>query len=308
MLFNMKKLPLLSVIIPTLNRKELLIQALSAIMDTQKYPRYEIIVVDQSGTYDRESVMERLKIRLSDEIVLQYCIVDFKGLPRARNHGLARAHGEIILFLDDDIEPYPDLFIEHIKPYEKFYSIGGIAGRVIEKPDLFTNTSKIGGFVSFTGRSFRNYNVDKCGFTKSSLGANMSFRKSVMDKIGLFDERFIGTGELEETDYCYRVRKAGHEIFYNNKAAVKHLISPIGGCRADFEQRQYYKMYNLGLFFSKHKFFLFLPFLCLFQAATIIKRVVSCNVFHKPILCLRLFQGLVKGYLQGRSAIRKGWL
>lgn len=292
----MKNRPMLSIIISTFNRKDLLNRTLSYIAATQNYTPYEIIIVDQSNTYDATSNKRELEAKLSNSGSIQYYIVDFNGLPKARNYGIAKARGEILLFLDDDIEPYPDLFIEHVKSYEISDYIGGIAGRVIEEPDLFTNTSRIGGYVSFTGRVFRNFNTQKSGFIASSPGGNMSFKKSVMDTVGAFDEQYIGTSELEEADYCYRVRKAGYSIFYNSKAALKHLVSASGGCRADFADRQYYKMHNLGVFFARHKSFLLFPFLVTVQIMVIVKRVFSCDIHEKMKVCRRLFLGLLEGY------------
>ncbi len=289
----MKESLRVSIIIPTFNRKQCLNNVINEIYRSQDYSNFELIIVDQSDQYDREECKKGLdKYGKS----LLYCIVDFKSLTRARNYGISVSTGDIVLFLDDDVEVSNSLISEHVQSYKKYPKLGGVAGRVIEDPDVFTNTKRLGAHISFTGRCFRNFNSYSCGFVDAAVGCNMSFDKRIMEKVGLFDENYIGTSELEETDYCYRVRKLGVSIFYNHKAALKHLISKDGGCRTNFVDREYFKMHNLGLFFAKHKSILLFSIFVFFTMLTIIKRVFM-NVKNNRFKTFQyIFKGLLDGY------------
>lgn len=95
--------PLISIIVPTHNRPELLQDTLHSLFD-QTYPRWEAIIVDDAG----ESV-EALVAALNNGGRLRYVRHGINhGLSAARNTGLALARGEIICFLDDDDRFLPD--------------------------------------------------------------------------------------------------------------------------------------------------------------------------------------------------------
>jgi glycosyltransferase involved in cell wall biosynthesis len=98
-----RKNPLVSVIVPTLNRPAMLQDALASIA-AQTYSPIEVIVVNDAGV-DVEGVVSRfgLKERI---VYLKHAIN--KGLPTARNTGLKAASGDYIAYLDDDDVYYPD--------------------------------------------------------------------------------------------------------------------------------------------------------------------------------------------------------
>jgi len=96
-------LPLVSVIIPTRNRGEQLLQALRSVL-AQSYAALEIIVVDDASSEDMRVVVATLddpRIRL-----LRHA--ERRGGGAARNTGIRAASGDWIAFLDDDDEWLPD--------------------------------------------------------------------------------------------------------------------------------------------------------------------------------------------------------
>ena len=93
----MKKDKLVSVLIPTLNRPELLLRTLGHLVN-QSHGNHEIIIVDQSDVSLKESEWKGFsggKIR--------YVHIEEKNLPNARNIAIRRSRGDILLFLDDDV-------------------------------------------------------------------------------------------------------------------------------------------------------------------------------------------------------------
>jgi len=114
-----------SVIIPTLNRERDLVRTIKDILkDT--YPDFELIVVDQTEEHTAETKQELKNLAPRITVVNEAV----KSLPHARNIGIERARGAIILFLDDDIIPEPGLIAAHVKNYENV-KIAGVGGRVV---------------------------------------------------------------------------------------------------------------------------------------------------------------------------------
>ncbi len=97
------KRPLVSVIVPTYNRPEMLKRAVESVL-SQTYPSIEIVVVNDAGD-DAEHIIRALNTR-SDIFYIRHAAN--RGLAAARNTGIRAAHGKYIAYLDDDDIYYPD--------------------------------------------------------------------------------------------------------------------------------------------------------------------------------------------------------
>lgn len=90
--------PFISVIIPTCNRKGLLLPTLDSLA-AQTYPadRFEVMVVDDGGNDGTEQIAQVVY-----PFKLVYCRQTNQGSALARNYGMERSRGEILVFVDDD--------------------------------------------------------------------------------------------------------------------------------------------------------------------------------------------------------------
>ena len=291
-MFHAKINPFVSVVVPTFNRAGILEKTISFLLE-QTYPDYEIIIIDQSSCPDTKKFEKK-----SD--IIKYIHIKEKGLPNARNVGIKKSKGDIILFLDDDIIPDNDLIFHHVHGYRN-EKAGCVAGRVIEEPDVLTNTNITGSKVTLSGRFLRNFRSTSRQYIYAALGANMSFLKEAIDKTGFFDTRFIGSSVLEESDYCYRLRKSGYIILYEPEALVKHLRMQTGGCRlGEPYQEIYYRLHNTVLFYAKNMNKLLLPFVFFVHILIAIRKVLI------PGRNFWQFTKAVKGLFDGYSSYRTG--
>src|SRR5579862_6274653 len=108
--------PRISVVVPTYNRRARLERVLAG-LDRQTLPfdRFEVVIVDDGSTDDTKAWLERHSQRAYHVTVATQ---QNGGPARARNRGVADAQGELILFLDDDVEPTPELLAEHLKLHD----------------------------------------------------------------------------------------------------------------------------------------------------------------------------------------------
>ena len=110
--------PLVSAIITTHNRVDLLPRALDSVI-AQSYPNMEIIVVDD-GSVDETS--ELIK-KYQREVPIRYVQIEQSvGAPRARNKGIEVAQGEFIAGLDDDDKWHEDRIRELMAAYSDDFS------------------------------------------------------------------------------------------------------------------------------------------------------------------------------------------
>lgn len=234
----------ISLIIPTYNREQLLVQTLRCAL-RQDRDDYEILVIDQTAAHepDTKKFLQECAGRI------HYIHLTQASVTKARNEGLRQALGEILVFVDDDTEFPPGFLSAHLKEHQAGADV--VQGRVVEpgsrpvtQPTWLTPTLKfIGGD-----------NYDKDGITNNLTGCNCSISHKVVETIGLFDERFRGIAVREESDYARRAWRAGFRFKFSAQAAVFHHRSPAGGVssgiRNTFFDESYY--YCEFLFSKKH--------------------------------------------------------
>jgi GT2 family glycosyltransferase len=174
------------------------------------------------------------------------------NLPRARNKGIAAGMGEIILFLDDDVEILDKCILTaHRKPYFE-EDVGAVAGFVDDS--LFNARNALPSeFDETTGELVQNFACGKSQYTISVMGANMSFRRKALLAINGFDENFTKNALWEEIDCAFRMRKAGWKIWYCADARVRHLHIAEGGCRSGGRYAYCFNQFaNTAYFAARH--------------------------------------------------------
>jgi GT2 family glycosyltransferase len=151
-----------------------------------------------------------------------------QGLSGARNTGVGRANGEIIAFLDDDAVPQADWLAELTAPFTDpaIIGVGGVARPAweVEPPDWFPPE-----FLWVVGCSYKGL-ADHLADIRNPIGANMAFRRAVIEKAGGFTDGIGRVGRTplgcEETELSIRAtRVASGRIVQQGTASVDHLVT-----------------------------------------------------------------------------------
>jgi GT2 family glycosyltransferase len=276
-------LPSISVIIPTYNREKVLRETLADVIQ-QDYPDFEVLVVDQTPTHEPET--ETYLKHLVESNQIHWLRVEWASLPGARNYAVRRSVGEIILFLDDDVQLPPGFLHAHVRNYLDRPEIGAIAGRVFDRMKLADS----GGGLTVEelppeamDPGIAWYYIDLVHTVKpqevlSVRGCNMSFRREIFQQHGLhFDERFRGSAVREESDFCLRIRETGYKIWYEPDAHLVHLGEETGGCH-DISTRSI----SYQITFYHNHFLLGLNNLTLSQCLRFFARLFDCHVLGHP--------------------------
>lgn len=275
--------PLLSVIIPTYGREQVLCDTLADVLK-QDYPNLEVLVVDQTKTHDpltQQYLRERVEcgdIRLFS--------LPWASLPGARNYAIRRAQGEFLLFLDDDVQLPPGFFHAHVRAFQEHPSAGVIAGRVLDRMKLAD--AEPGLEIDFLPPEAMDpgiawYHIDLVHATQpqqvlTARGCNMAFRRCLFEQHNLrFDERFRGSAVREESDFCLRTRKTGYSIWYSPEACLVHLGEESGGCH-DISTRSI--AYQIT-FYHNH-FLMGLKNLTMRQNLRFFAKLFDCHVLGHP--------------------------
>ena len=281
-------LPLISVIIPTYQREAPLRDTLADVLK-QDYPSFEVLVIDQTSNHEPETT--ELLSKLTDTKKIRWFRINWASLPGARNYGVRRAKGNIIVFIDDDVK-LPEGYLQaHAHNYQRG-EVGAVAGRVFDRMKLADSARNNQENSTYTIEDLPTeamdpgiawYYIDLVHTIKpqqviSVRGCNMSFRSEIFTKYDIwFDERFRGSAVREESDFCLRLRTTGYSIWYDPQANLVHLGEETGGCH-DISTRSL--KYQLA-FYHNH-FLMALKNLTFSQQIRLYGKLFDCHVLGNP--------------------------
>ncbi len=190
--------PLVSIVIPTHDRKDLLPRAIQSAQN-QTYSNTEIIVVSDGSTDGTDEVMEEIKAKDSKITYISY--QPGKGGNYARNTGIKAAKGDYVAFLDDDDEWHSDKLQKQIDVVKSDPSIGLVCcgiNSITEGVDYVTK------YIPPA-----EYDSSKQILIKNCIGSTTTVmvRKDIFEKSGLFDEEL---GALQDFDLWIRICQHTH--------------------------------------------------------------------------------------------------
>lgn len=145
------------------------------------------------------------------------------GPAAARNIGIRASGAAIIAFTDSDCAADAD-FLECIeKGFADHSDVGVLAGNTKIPPSTFLgNCISELGFPGGANAGFeRIWHVSTEGYTNHISSCNFAVRREVIDKCGMFDERFTFPGG-EDSEYSYRISRMGIKILYCPRMIVWH--------------------------------------------------------------------------------------
>lgn len=223
-------LPLVTVAVCTRDRAHQLDSCLTAVQRLT-YPRLDVLLIDNVPITDAAKVLVENRFPH-----VRYRVEPRPGLDWARNRAVVEAEGDIIAFTDDDVVVDPGWVDALVRVFAEDPHIMAVTG-LVAPYELETEAQilfeKYGGF----GKGFKRKScpLRKEGhlFQWSHLaagdlgtGANMAFRRSVFDTIGLFDPALdtgTPTGGGGDLEMFFRVVQEGHALVYEPKAVVRHI-------------------------------------------------------------------------------------
>lgn len=202
--------PLISVIIPTYNRKDIILESIHSVL-AQEPKNYELIIVDDGSTDGTTDYLESLHLPVK---ILRK---ENSGVASARNMGVKNAQGEYIAFLDSDDLWLPGILKAQLKYLEKHPKI----------PLVYTNQildikgEKVGitrfGVMNMTHEQKSKFDLP--GFAQSPPihTSSVMIRKFIFDEIGYFNENLK---IHEDTDMWNRISEKYHLGYIDKPLAV----------------------------------------------------------------------------------------
>lgn len=257
---------LISVIITTRNRKQVVLDCLASVFK-MNYPKFEVIVVD-NGSTDR--TVEKIKNRFP-----QVRVIEAKknlGLNGGKNLGQKCAKGEYFLFLDSDTIVDQNFLTTLAGVAESNPKVGLVCPKMYffdEKEVIWYAGAKVNLWTSQTKNLGCNEKdigqYDQVRETHFAPTAYLATRQ-VAEKLKGHEKIFFMT--YGDTDFGFRVRKAGYKVLFCPQAKLWHRLGKEENTKTvralgyNLPMRAYYFSRNRVIFMKKHapafKFWIFL--------------------------------------------------
>jgi peptidoglycan/xylan/chitin deacetylase (PgdA/CDA1 family)/GT2 family glycosyltransferase len=205
--------PRFSVVIPTYQRREIVLRSAAA-LDRQGERDFEVVVVVDGSDDGSSEALRALRLSYPLTVVEQPNM----GAAHARNAGAAVASGEILLTLDDDMEADPGMLAEHDRSHR--------AGADVVLGDMPIHPDSPPGMLSWGVGEWARVRCERLSAPGAEvllgdlLTGQMSISRAAYDAVGGFDSSFTREGLFggEDIDFGYRLLKAGYKIVFNPEA------------------------------------------------------------------------------------------
>lgn len=167
-----------SVVIPTHNRSELLINSIKSVLK-QDFEDFEVIIVDDASSDDTAEKVKCIK----DQRLKYYKIEKPKGGNHARNFGVNKSEGEYVAFLDDDDEWHPGKLSKQLQKFEAKKTVGLVYTAV---EIIYTDEN-----VKYVTRPKEDGDLSKKILLKNHIGTTscVMAKKTILEEVGGFDEK-----------------------------------------------------------------------------------------------------------------------
>jgi len=209
-----------SIIIPTYNQKQLLLQCVECI-ETYTMPPYEIIVVDNGS---QDGTVEELRRRKGSLRIAAH--PSNLGFARAINTGLMMARGQTIVLLNNDVfvtERWLTQMLYCLHESPDISAVGPVTNYISGEQEMDVPYHKISEMHQFAA-AYNRRDAEKWRDTNRLVGFCILMRRSTFEQVGYLDEGYE-VGNFEDDDWNLRLRLQGKRMRIAGDTFVHHIGS-----------------------------------------------------------------------------------
>jgi GT2 family glycosyltransferase len=225
--------PTVTVIIPTRNQVQLLQTCIAGVGGTH-YPRVDVIVIDNDS--DDLATLSYLELLRNEgvEVLRGPGPFNYSAL---NNHAVSHARGEILLFLNNDIEIVDPDWLSLLAMHAVKEDIGAVGAQLLYPDGTIQHAGVYTGIGGGAGHAHRYLAADAPGYfdrprlpqrVSAVTGACLAVSRAKFLAVGGFDEEQFPVA-FNDVDLCLKLNTAGWQSFYEPRARLIHHESKSRG-------------------------------------------------------------------------------
>ncbi len=218
---------------------KLLGNALRSIRSTTSYSAYEIIVAEHCPDGE-DPRMARLAAAYDCVRIPVHGPFNFS---RINNAAAERATGDILLFLNDDVEPLRANWLSSVASHLELEEIGIVGAKLLYPSGAIQHAGVVVGMGDGAGHVNRNkYTgvywkwIDQTRDVGAVTGACLAIRAELFRRLGGFDASF--PNNYNDVDLCLRAREEGYRVVYEPAALLRHYEGQTRELYVDYDERE----------------------------------------------------------------------
>lgn len=258
-IYHLRTQPLVSVVIPNRDHPDVLARCVDSLAHSS-YANYELLIVENGSTDPRTHALYA-ELREQPHVQILEWTLPF-NYAAVNNFAAARAKGELILFLNNDIEAINPDWLEALVKQAVQPGVGAVGAKLLYADDTIQHAGIVVGMSGVAGHSHQFYPRDAAGHCQrlrvtqnvaAVTGACLITPRAVFERVGGFDEGFVLA--FNDVDYCLQVLQAGHRVVWTPGAELYHMESKTRGPEDTPEKQARFKR-ECDLFYTKWAAFL----------------------------------------------------
>jgi GT2 family glycosyltransferase len=232
--YEISSFPKISIIIPNKDHKDDLEKCINSIFKST-YKDYEIIIVENNSV--EKSIFDYYKHLKNTHSFIN--ILEWKkpfNYAAINNFAVKCAKGDVLLFLNNDIEIINEDWLEEMLMYIQRDDVGVVGAKLYYPDNTIQHAGIIIGINKIAEHAFKYFPYDSNGYTmrlkivhnlSAVTGALLMTKKAIFNKVGGFDEEYAIA--FNDIDYCLKVRQKQYLVVFTPYAKAYHFESKSRG-------------------------------------------------------------------------------
>lgn len=210
--YTVKDHPLVSVLIPNYNHKDLLKGCIESLMNVNTYSNIEIVIVENNST--EQEIFDYYKEL--EETYSNVKVIYYEGdfnYSKINNYGVKYTHGEYILFLNNDTKVIEPDSIEDMLGVCQREDVGAVGAKLLYEDDTVQHCGVVVGYHGYATAAFSLIDKNDFGYmgrprvswdVSAVTAACLMTKREIFDEVGGFDEDFKVA--CNDVDLCLKIR------------------------------------------------------------------------------------------------------
>lgn len=210
--YTVKDHPLVSILIPNYNHKDLLKGCIESLMNVNTYSNVEIVIVENNST--EQEIFDYYKEL--EETYSNVKVIYYEGdfnYSKINNYGVKYTHGEYILFLNNDTKVIEPDSIEDMLGVCQREDVGAVGAKLLYEDDTVQHCGVVVGYHGYATAAFSLIDRNDFGYmgrprvswdVSAVTAACLMTKREIFDEVGGFDENFKVA--CNDVDLCLKIR------------------------------------------------------------------------------------------------------